>query len=115
MREREREGEGQLANTLESNDMLLHFGTIAGSVTSKISRHVASSPETEERMGRADLRSVAPIPRSDASRLLRYIYISLGHVSVADRRVRNEFITLAARARVLIRRNEHSRRTRNVF
>lgn len=46
---------------------------------------------------------------------LRYIYISLDRV-FSQARVRNEFITrVTLSPRVLIKRNEHLRRTRNVF
>lgn len=54
VRAREREREREPANTLKSNDMLLHFGAIARGVAPKISRRVASSPETDERTDQAD-------------------------------------------------------------
>lgn len=54
----EREREGACKHTLESNDTLLHFGAIVGGVAPKISRRVATSPETEERTDRAGASSL---------------------------------------------------------
>jgi len=110
--EREREP----ANTLESNDMLLHFGAIARGVAPKISRRVASYRPLK-RIRRTLRHSGSAVRRATFTPYsLWYIYISLDHV-FSQTRVHNEFITRSTllSPRVLIKHNEHSRRTRNVF